>query len=308
MPKVSIVLPIYNGSEYLSLCLDSLLAQSFRDFEILLIDDGSKDNSCDISQKYQARDSRIRHFENSTNLGTASTTNIGHRLAQGSYIAHADQDDISEPQRLALQVAFLDKNPETAMVSGSLKSLGTEEEYLIKAPLSDDHIKSNFLPGTHNIINPTVMIRRSFTEPNQLYFDPNLQGVADYGYFVQAMLCGAKFANLPQVLLRYRIHSSQQTKGNSRMAAAFPVVRQRVMTEFFPELSLRQIQTVEPLLRWTWPPALPRQDVEAGLELIPQLMAYEISKHGESREQRNGFLQSCQKRWSGALGKQKGGN
>lgn len=307
MPKVSIILPIYNGSEHLSPCLDSLLAQSFSDFEVLLIDDGSKDNSREISQKYQDRDRRIRYFENLTNLGTASTTNIGHRLAQGSYIAHADQDDVSEPERLALQVAFLDKNPEIAMISGSLKSLGTKEEHLIKAPLHDDQIKSNFLPGTHNIINPTVMIRRSFTESNQLFFDQNLQGVADYGYFVQAMLSGAKFANLPQVLLRYRIHSSQQTKSNSRMAA-FPTVRQRVIAEFFPELSLSQIQKVEPLLRWTWPPALPRQEVEAGLELIPHLMTYEISRHGESREQRNGFLQACQKRWSGALEKQKGGN
>lgn len=126
MPRISVILPVYNGTSHLNECLDSLLSQSFKDFEILLIDDFSTDNSRETCEEYQSRDKRIRFFQNPVNQGTASTTNLGHRLAQGEYIAHADQDDISKPQRLARQAVFLKKNPQICMVSGQMQAFGLE--------------------------------------------------------------------------------------------------------------------------------------------------------------------------------------
>ncbi|MCG8910130.1 glycosyltransferase family A protein [Pseudomonas sp. DP-17] len=299
MPKVSVILPVYNGSAYLVECIESLLQQNFKDFEILLIDDYSTDNSRDICEAYSTRDKRIRFFQNSVNQGTASTTNLGHRLAQGKYIAHADQDDISKPQRLAGQVAFLNRNPEICMISGQMQAFGLKNGSL-GIPQQDPEIKSNFLPAMHNLFNPTAMIRKSFLEENSLYFNPNQKGAADYGFFVNAMCSGGKFANLPEVILSYRLHGQQQS-GDKALQAITSRIRSQVINEFFPELNQLEVAQVEPLLRWLAPPALHRSDVEAGLELLPRLMAAKISKHGESREQRNGFLKACQQRWSDGL-------
>ncbi|MFJ3264033.1 glycosyltransferase family 2 protein [Pseudomonas sp. NPDC086581] len=300
MPKVSIILPVYNGSAYLGECLDSLLAQNFKDFEILLINDCSTDNSSDICQQYQARDKRIRYVENPTNMGTASSTNLGHRLAQGDYIAHADQDDISKPQRLGWQANFLKNNPEICMVSGQMLVFGTDNGPT-GAPQQDQDIKANFLPASQNLFNPTVMIRKSFIEEHSLHFNPNQKGAADYGFFVNAMCHGGKFANLPQVLLNYRVHNQQQSGSLNRMQAITSGIRSQVLNEFFPTLNQLEVTQVEPLLRWLNPPSLPVTEVEASLELLPRLLASEVSKHGESRKERDGFLLACQHRWSNGI-------
>jgi len=300
MPRISVVLPVYNGSAYLGECLDSLLAQNFKDFEILLIDDVSSDNSRDICQQYQDRDKRIRYFENPVNLGTAATTNIGHRLAQGDYIAHADQDDISKPQRLGWQYNFLKNNPDICMISGQMQIFGADTGPT-GVPQQDSEIKSNFLPASQNLFNPTIMIRKSFIEENALHFNPNQKGAADYGFFVNAMCHGGKFSNLPHVLLNYRAHSQQQSVNLRMMDSITSGIRRQVLNEFFPDLNQLEIGHVEPLLRWLNPPALPVSEVEAGLDLLPRLLSSGISKHGESREQRDGFLLACQNRWSDGL-------
>lgn len=296
MPKVSVILPVYNGSAYLVECIESLLQQNFKDFEILLIDDYSTDNSRDICEAYSTRDKRIRFFQNSVNQGTASTTNLGYRLAQGLYIAHADQDDLSKPIRLAKQVIFLDNNPGICMISGQLQAFGVENG-IIGSQEKDADIKSNFLPASHNLFNPALMIRKSFLEEHSLYFNPNHKGAADYGFFVNAMHHGGKFSNLPEVLLSYRLHDKQQS-GDKALPAITSGIRSQVLNEFFPDLNQLEVARVEPLLRWLTPPELPLSKVESGLELFPRMLAAKTSRHGESREQRNGFLQACQQRWS----------
>jgi Glycosyltransferases involved in cell wall biogenesis len=304
MPKVSVILPVYNGTAYLSECLDSLLTQNFKDFEILLIDDFSTDGSRDICRQYQARDKRIRHIENPVNMGTASTTNLGHQLALGDYIAHADQDDISKPQRLGWQFNFLEKNPDICMISGQMQAFGSVSGSL-GVPQKDSDIKSNFLPASHNLFNPTIMIRKRFIEEHSLYFNPNQKGAADYGFFVNAMCHGGRFANLPQVLLNYRAHDQQQSGHPKAMQTITSGIRTQVLHEFFPDLSQQEIARVEPLLRWLSPPALHAAEVQDGLDLLPRLLASDVSKHGESREQRDGFLLACQRRWNDGIEKLK---
>lgn len=302
MPKVSVVLPVYNGEKYLHDCLDSLLAQNLKDFEILLINDFSTDSSADICQQYQSRDKRIRYIENPVNLGTAATTNLGHRLAQSDYIAHADQDDISRPQRLGWQANFLNKNPLICMVSGQMQIFGADNGPT-GVPHQDADIKSNFLPASQNLFNPTIMIRKSFIEEHSLHFNPNQKGAADYGFFVNAMCFGGKFANLPQTLLDYRTHSQQQSGNLGVMDAITSGIRRQVLNEFFPELNQLEVSKVEPLLRWLNPPSLPVAEVKDGLALLPKLLASKTSKHGESQVQRDGFLLACQQRWTGGLEK-----
>ena len=113
-PKVTVLLPVFNGEKYLREAIDSILAQTFTDFEFLIIDDGSTDNTWDILTSFQ--DPRVRLIKNSVNMGLTRALNKGLGLARGEYVARMDADDISLPERLQRQEAFLDINQNIAMV------------------------------------------------------------------------------------------------------------------------------------------------------------------------------------------------
>ena len=110
-PKVTVITPVYNGARYLEETIESVLGQSFTDFEYLLIDDASTDESKQVMQAYEAKDPRIVLLSNSTNLGGPATRNRGMAMARGEYIAVLDQDDLAYPHRLAQSTAFLDRHP-----------------------------------------------------------------------------------------------------------------------------------------------------------------------------------------------------
>ena len=113
-PKVTVVIPVYNREKYVGIAVDSILSQTFSDFELLVIDDGSIDRSIDVVLSYS--DPRIRLVCNNTNLGVATTRNKGIQLARGEYLAFLDSDDWAYPERLAKQTAFLDNHPDYAAV------------------------------------------------------------------------------------------------------------------------------------------------------------------------------------------------
>ena len=117
MPKVSVVMSVYNAEPYLEAAIDSILNQTFRDFEFVIVDDGSTDGSTEILEKYAKGDSRIRLVHNAFNKGLIRSLNRGVKLAKGEYIARQDGDDVSLPQRLASQVQFLDEHPEIGVHS-----------------------------------------------------------------------------------------------------------------------------------------------------------------------------------------------
>ena len=116
MPLVSVIMPVYNGEKYLAEAIDSILVQTFTDFELLIVDDGSQDNSAEIIRSYEKRDSRIRFFQLERNVGSAAARNRGIASASGAYIALMDCDDVSLPKRLQKQVDFLQANPEIGAV------------------------------------------------------------------------------------------------------------------------------------------------------------------------------------------------
>jgi glycosyltransferase involved in cell wall biosynthesis len=112
-PKISVVMPVYNGKEYLALAVESILRQTFADFEFIIINDGSTDNSADIAASYE--DPRIKLLHNDKNLGLIPSFNRGLENSRGEYIARMDADDIAFPDRFKKQVAFLDDHPDIAL-------------------------------------------------------------------------------------------------------------------------------------------------------------------------------------------------
>ena len=214
VPLVSVVLLVYNGQQYLKDAIDGVLSQSFTDFELIIINDGSTDASGEIARAYP--DHRIRYFVHS-NQGTTATRNRGIKLARGKYIAYLDHDDLCLKGRLQKQVDFLNSNPDVALV-------GTAAEIWVGDKRSDryhrhpvDSYIINFEALFDNrFVNSSVMFRRSVVNNLGGYStDKSRQPPEDYELWSR-MIRGHKMVNLPDVLTGYReVPGSMSRQGES---------------------------------------------------------------------------------------------
>jgi len=202
-PKVTVLMPVYNGEKYLKEAIDSILQQTFSDFELLIVEGGSKDNSLKIIQEYQ--DTRIRIiYQDKEKPGVSAAANQGFENAKGEYIARMDCDDISHPERLQKQVDFMDANTKigicgTLIITQIDGKLGRVPNF----PISFDEIRVTlfYVPP---FAQPSIMIRSSMLKENNLMYDTKFAYGEDYDLFIR---CSEYFqlANLPEVLLTYRI-------------------------------------------------------------------------------------------------------
>lgn len=201
-PKISVILPVYNGQEYLVESINSVLTQSFADFELIIINDGSTDGSVKMIEKLD--DPRIRFFQQ-PNKGLAATLNRGISLAKGEYIARQDQDDVSFQSRFARQVNFLDANQEVGMVgTGAEIWVGNNRtNRLLSHPTEYALLKFAMLFDNH-FVHSSVMLRRSVLNKVGGYAVASArQPPEDYELWSRVMK-DYKLANLPDVLVAYR--------------------------------------------------------------------------------------------------------
>ncbi len=224
MPKISVIMPAYNAEKYIKEAVDSILNQTYGDFELIVINDCSKDRTKDILLSYTDR--RIVYLENEKNLGVAGTLNHGLSAAQGEYIARMDSDDIALPQRFEKQLAYLENHPQTVMCGSKITVFyDTGEESLCHYPAEDGRIKAALLfssPFAH----PSVMIRRQVLDLHQLHYEEAFEKVEDYRLWTRLAEFGQLY-NLPEPLLRYRKHPGQvcatspqaQYEGKLRLSA-----------------------------------------------------------------------------------------
>lgn len=196
-------MPIYNGEAFVAEAIESILGQTFRDFEFLIIDDGSTDRSVEIVEEYG--DSRIRLVRNEQQIELIRTLNRGLELARGKYIARMDADDISLPERLERQVAFLEANPDVGACGTWAVTMGDREGEIWGYPESAEAIRCRLLFGTA-LAHPSVCMRRDAFARHHLQFDEAYPHAEDYQLWRTA---SEKFplANIGEVLLRYRIHA-----------------------------------------------------------------------------------------------------
>ncbi len=207
-PALTVLLPVHNSAEFLAEAIESILSQTFRDFELLLIDDASEDNSIDVIRSFS--DSRIRLVKNPSRMELPGTLNSGLALARGRYIARMDADDVSLPPRLARQVAFLDEHPDIGIVGSWVQTIGQTGGQIWRLPGEDADIRCSLL-FRNALAHPTVMIRKAALIEAGLTYDPALTRAQDYDLWAR---CSGRvaMANVPQVLLHYRVHSNQATR------------------------------------------------------------------------------------------------
>lgn len=203
-PSVSIVMPVYNAEKFLAQSIDSILSQSFSDFEFLIFNDGSTDRCEEIVLSYS--DERIRYFGDHVNKGYVVRLNEGIRAARGKYFARMDSDDIAAKDRLEVQIGLMEENPDIS-VCGSwyqlLSESGRKLEVIRK--YSSDRLIRFKLLFSNPLCHPSVVIRREALEFIGSY-DPEKQPAEDYDLWTK-MANKYRFVNVPASLLMYRVHN-----------------------------------------------------------------------------------------------------
>lgn len=209
-PTISVVMSMYNSAEYLREAIESILSQTFSDFEFIIIDNASTDNSLSIAKSY--KDKRLVIIKNEKNIGLPLSLKRGVDLARGTYIVRMDGDDISLPYRFEKQIKYMSENPEI-MISGTwAKTVGVKSGYTIKHPTDPDEVKVNLL-FRNSLAHPTLIMRREFLVKNNLHYrnsDSNILCAEDFDLYTRAIYFG-KISNLNKILLLYRRHEKQMT-------------------------------------------------------------------------------------------------
>jgi glycosyltransferase involved in cell wall biosynthesis len=211
-PEISVLMPVYNGEKYLAEAIRSILDQDYKDFEFLIINDGSTDNSGKIISSF--KDDRIRLLENGQNIGLVNTLNKGLDAASGKYIVRMDCDDISTKNRLGIQYKFMEENINVGASGSYYFLMRGNKKAVADFPLSDEEIKC-FLLFNSPIPHPTAIIRRSVVKQYGLKYSSDYLNAEDYDFWSRVSENSA-LQNLPEKLLCYRTHSGQiTTSGNS---------------------------------------------------------------------------------------------
>ncbi len=228
MPELSVVMSVYNGARYLRECLDGVLEQSFRDFEFVIVDDGSDDETPGILAACARSDPRVRILRQE-NAGVAAALARGCGEARGGLIARIDADDIPLPGRFERQVAFLESNPDVGVLGTGLEVIDAEGRLGSRVQLAIGHPEACWqLLFRPPVGHPTVMLRRSLLEQVGGY-DPAFDRAEDYELWTR-MVATTRFANLPDALVRYRIHDGRITHREAKTMRAVTLrVRLRYM-------------------------------------------------------------------------------
>lgn len=235
-PKVSVIFPVGNRTEFLREAIESILVQSLTDFEFLIIADGVPSAVLSILSGYA--DARIRLIRLPLNMGISAARNAGLAAARAPFIALMDSDDIALPQRLATQYEFLQTHPEiTVCSSNSIKFFPDGTRIPMRYPEQDGMIKARLLIVDSSILNPTAMYRADFVKQHKLRYDPNFPPDDDHRFYVDMMRAGASFHGLHEELLLYRRHGSNYTNDMTGVDAIKTRVRELLVPIFFPKLS-----------------------------------------------------------------------
>ena len=226
MPKISVIMPVYNGEKYLREAIDSILNQTLSDFEFIIINDASTDKTEEIINSYN--DSRIKHLKNGTNLGVAGSLNRGLDDATGEYIARMDADDISLPMRFEKQVEFLDKNDDIAVCGCETMIFGSVGEQNTYTVFGKENMKINMLFSSC-LAHPAVMMRKDVIDKEHYRYDSDFDKVEDYELWAR-IIRKYNMDNVKEVLFKYRVHEKQVTKNyNSEHNYRMTEIRRNIL-------------------------------------------------------------------------------
>ncbi len=211
---LSIVMSVYNGEKMVGKAIESMLNQTYDDFEFIIIDDCSKDQTLEILYDYQKKDSRIKVLKNKKNLGIAASLNKGILESKGEWIVRMDDDDESLPDRLEKQIDFIQNHPDVDIFGGKaiFQDINGNEmpNYFHNWPPIDTNDIEKFLYHNSPIIHPTVFIRKQSLFNLGLY-NKDFSGAEDYELWIRAWENGLNIKNIDDVLIRYTVNPGKKS-------------------------------------------------------------------------------------------------
>jgi glycosyltransferase involved in cell wall biosynthesis len=207
---ISVVMPVRDGADFLGEAIDSVLTQTERALELIVVDDASSDDTPRVLE--QVRDERLRILRNDERRGIAGSLNRGLAIARGTYVARMDADDVALPHRLRTQREFLEANPRIALCGTHVRMFAGDWHRDVALETHPERIRCALL--LFNVVShPTAMWRRDGFERHGLAYDETFENSEDYDLWCRASHC-VGIGNVPEVLLRYRVHPAQA--GNDR--------------------------------------------------------------------------------------------
>jgi len=204
MPKVSVIMSVYNGEKYLKEAIESILNQTFRDFEFIIVDDGSTDKTPEILNEYAKKDKRIKIITNPKNIGLTKSLNKALKIAKGEYIARMDADDISLPERLKKQVNFLTNYPNFGLVGCNVIVIDEKGNFVKNVTLPES--LNSALRKRNRLVHGSVMFRKSLVKKIGGY-NEKIFYAQDYEMFLRFSKI-SEIGRINEFLYKLRVHKS----------------------------------------------------------------------------------------------------
>jgi glycosyltransferase involved in cell wall biosynthesis len=250
-------MPAYNAEKYLGEAIDSILSQTFTDFECIIIDDCSTDNTWKIIQKYAKKDSRVVGVQNEKNLGIAGNLNKAISLSKGTYLARMDADDWAYPERFEKQVVFLDSHREVGIIGGAMEvyNESLDQVLYIRSYYTDDDSLRKYIFKQSPFSHPCVMYRKEVIQDN--VYNEKLSPTEDYDLYFRVGK-KYKFANLEDILLKYRTSETQSSSAKANRQQYLTLyIRLKALVEYGYKASTKDI--LSSLLQLILIPILPNR-------------------------------------------------
>lgn len=231
MPHVTVILPVYNTEKYIAEAVQSILNQTFSDFELLVINDASTDRTLEVLNRFS--DNRLKIITNPTNLKVVKSLNKGLELAKGEFIARMDADDISHPQRFKRQIEYFNDHPEVDLCGSWVQMIG-DDNYILTLPEKHETIKADML-FKNIIVHPSVMFRKE--KLSGFRYDETYINAEDYALWVEVM-DKVRFGIIPEVLLKYRVHHSNVSIHRPHNAAVIKEMNYKTYSKLLQRLGV----------------------------------------------------------------------
>lgn len=239
-PAVSILMPVFKTEPFLREAMESMLSQTFTDFELIVLNDCSPGNAEEILDEY--KDPRIVRYLGEKNAGLANVLNVGMQMARGKYIARMDSDDISAPNRLEVQVDYLEQHPDIDLCSCGMNLFGAMDDLWIReSDIETVRINALFFSP---ILHASSVWRRDAFERLGLRFRQEMVPAEDYDLWCRALSGGLCLVNIPECMYQYRIHPEQATGNTEKRLQKEQVVREGYLHTLFPKAEEEDIVAI----------------------------------------------------------------
>ncbi len=212
-PMISVVMATWNRKDMVRQAIESILTQTFRDFEFIIIDDASTDGTAELVAEYAKKDKRIIYLPNTENKGLVYNLNKGLDVARGKYIARMDDDDISLPERFEKQFNFMERYPAVTVLGTFIYMIDRDNMFPFHRDVDPDVFKIHLYVGNLGISHPTLMIRRDFLEKHKIRYTEKYKFAEDRPFYGDILRAGGQIQVFPEPLLRYRYFQSPKPEG-----------------------------------------------------------------------------------------------